>query len=80
MGHDAWAFDNVQVRMLSADEELNEETLRGILQAGHSRVPVHRPGSRCAAHAPVQLSCWSHAGARVWDVTTCITIHIYSLI
>ena len=36
----------VQVRMLSADEELNEETLRGILQAGHSRVPVHRPDSR----------------------------------
>ena len=36
--------------MLSADEELNEETLRGILQAGHSRVPVHRPGSRSAAH------------------------------
>lgn len=32
--------------MLSADEKLNEETLRGILKAGHSRVPVHRPGSR----------------------------------
>ena len=36
----------VQVRMLSADEELNEDTLRGILQSGHSRVPVHRPGNR----------------------------------
>lgn len=46
MGCDALGFGNVQVRMLSADEELNEETLRGILQAGHSRVPVHRPGSR----------------------------------
>lgn len=50
MGCDASGFGNVQVRMLSADEELNEETLRGILQAGHSRVPVHRPGSRYAAH------------------------------
>lgn len=37
---------DMQVRMLSADEELNEETLRGLLEAGHSRVPVHRPGSR----------------------------------
>ena len=46
MGCDAFGFGTVQVRMLSADEELNEETLRGILQAGHSRVPVHRPGSR----------------------------------
>ncbi|KAL3148855.1 hypothetical protein ABBQ32_001729 [Trebouxia sp. C0010 RCD-2024] len=35
-----------KVRMLSADEELNEDTLRGILQSGHSRVPVHRPGNR----------------------------------
>ena len=33
--------------MLSADAVLDEEALRGILQAGHSRVPVHRPGSRC---------------------------------
>ena len=32
--------------MLSADAVLDEEALRGILQAGHSRVPVHRPGSR----------------------------------
>ena len=36
----------LQVRMLSADAVLDEEALRGILQAGHSRVPVHRPGSR----------------------------------
>lgn len=35
-----------KVRMLSADAVLDEEALRGILQAGHSRVPVHRPGSR----------------------------------
>ncbi|KAL3133531.1 hypothetical protein ABBQ38_007384 [Trebouxia sp. C0009 RCD-2024] len=35
-----------KVRMLSADEELNEDTLRGILLSGHSRVPVHRPGNR----------------------------------
>lgn len=32
--------------MLSADAVLDEEALRGILKAGHSRVPVHRPGTR----------------------------------
>ena len=45
MGYDGLLIA-VQVRMLSADEELNEDTLRGILQSGHSRVPVHRPGNR----------------------------------
>lgn len=35
-----------KVRMLSADAVLDEEALRGILKAGHSRVPVHRPGTR----------------------------------
>ena len=43
--------------MLSADAVLDEEALRGILQAGHSRVPVHRPGSRwvCIWHC---MSSW----------------------
>lgn len=32
--------------MLSADATLDEDALRGLLKSGHSRIPVHRPGSR----------------------------------
>lgn len=41
-----------QVYMLAADTELNVATMRSVLGSGHSRVPVHRPGNRCAAHCP----------------------------
>ena len=34
--------------MLSADQELNEATLQSILNSGHSRIPIHKPGSRRA--------------------------------
>lgn len=39
-------FLPVQVFMLPSDAVLNEATLRTILESGHSRVPVHRPGKR----------------------------------
>ena len=59
--------------MLSADAVLNEATLLSILESGHSRIPVHKPGNRCArTRAGVSLlnmfllqqtaSCW-HACA-----------------
>ena len=35
-----------QVFMLPSDAVLNEETLVRILESGHSRVPVHKPGER----------------------------------
>ena len=36
----------VQVFMLSADALVDEALLLSILESGHSRVPVHKPGSR----------------------------------
>lgn len=36
----------LQVKMLPADATLDEDALRGLLKSGHSRIPVHRPGSR----------------------------------
>lgn len=48
-----------QVHMLAADTELNVATMRSVLGSGHSRVPVHRPGNRYAAHcstSPDKLS------------------------
>ena len=33
--------------MLSADMQLNEAALMSILESGHSRIPVHKPGNRC---------------------------------
>ena len=38
----------VQVFMLSGDAVLNVDTLSELLASGHSRVPVHMPGNRCA--------------------------------
>ena len=35
-----------QVFMLSADALVDEALLLSILESGHSRVPVHKPGSR----------------------------------
>ena len=32
--------------MLSADALVDEALLLSILESGHSRVPVHKPGSR----------------------------------
>ncbi len=32
--------------MLSADMLLNEAALLSILESGHSRIPVHKPGNR----------------------------------
>ena len=40
----------VQVFMLSADAVVDEAVLLAILESGHSRVPVHKPGSRCAKY------------------------------
>ena len=37
----------MQVFMLSADALVNEGLLLSVLESGHSRVPVHKPGSRC---------------------------------
>ena len=37
-----------QVFMLSVDAVLDEATLLSILESGHSRIPVHKPGNRCA--------------------------------
>ncbi len=34
--------------MLSVDAVLDEATLLSILESGHSRIPVHKPGNRCA--------------------------------
>lgn len=36
----------MQVFMLSADAVVDEGLLLSILESGHSRVPVHKPGSR----------------------------------
>ncbi len=36
------------VFMLPADAPLNEVTLTAILASGHSRIPIYRPGNRCA--------------------------------
>ncbi len=33
--------------MLSADQELTLPTLQSILSSGHSRIPIHKPGTRC---------------------------------
>lgn len=38
----------MQVFMLSADAVLDFPTMRSVLGSGHSRVPVHRPGNKCA--------------------------------
>ena len=35
-----------QVFMLSSDEVMDEACLLRILDSGHSRIPVHRPGRR----------------------------------
>ncbi|KAK9904059.1 hypothetical protein WJX75_003555 [Coccomyxa subellipsoidea] len=35
-----------KVYMLSADMQLNEAALMSILESGHSRIPVHKPGNR----------------------------------
>lgn len=40
------ALVRVQVYMLSADVELNEAALLSILESGHSRIPVHKPGNK----------------------------------
>ena len=42
--------------MLPSDAILNIDTLSELLASGHSRVPVHVPGNRCAATIPVCLS------------------------
>lgn len=42
----------LQVFMVSADAELNVATLKNILASGHSRVPVHSAGNRCAHACP----------------------------
>ena len=36
----------MQVFMLSTDALVDEALLLSILESGHSRVPVHKPGSR----------------------------------
>lgn len=33
--------------MLPTDAVLNEQTLIAVLDSGHSRIPVHKPGNRC---------------------------------
>jgi metal transporter CNNM len=38
----------LQVFMLPADRRLDESTLQEILVSGHSRIPLHEPGDRCA--------------------------------
>ena len=48
----------LQVKMLPADATLDEDALRGLLQSGHSRIPVHRPGSR--------YMCFYHNSALYW--------------
>ena len=47
-----WMPTCAQVFMLSADQELNEATLQSILNSGHSRIPIHKPGSRRACRRP----------------------------
>ena len=49
-----WMPTCAQVFMLSADQELNEATLQSILNSGHSRIPIHKPGSRRARRTPSQ--------------------------
>lgn len=44
---DCTAYHVEQVFMLSSDTVLSEACLLKILDSGHSRVPVHRPGRRC---------------------------------
>lgn len=39
-------YDHMQVFMLPTDAVLSEQLLSQILASGHSRIPVHRPGSR----------------------------------
>lgn len=57
-----------QVFMLSADAVLTEATLLSILESGHSRIPVHKPGNRrahismlhAASPALNHQLCWRH--------------------
>ena len=59
----------MQVFMLSADAVVDEAVLLAILESGHSRVPVHKPGSRCA-----MPNCCRAATCSLWPQTYLSTL------
>ena len=67
--------------MLSADALVDEALLLSILESGHSRVPVHKPGSRwtcscqlCRCHVLMQ-----HSLVRLKGRNACSTLNIFFL-
>ena len=55
--------------MLSADALVDEGVLLSILESGHSRVPVHKPGSRCGSPWPSHRDKPAFQGDRAYFYT-----------